>query len=85
MQPAPLTPLVVQLAEEPTSGTGVVDVLLGVVELTAVFMGVALLLGVLLGAILVGLHKLRDRRPASTHASEDLANALNGQSAVGDQ
>lgn len=76
MQPEPLTPFVVRVVEEPTTGTGVVDVLLGIAGLIGVFMGVALAFGLLLGAVLVGIKKLSDRRPRATHASEDLASVL---------
>jgi len=76
VQPSPLTPLVVRIVEEPTPGTGVVDVLLGVLGLTGVLIAGSLVFGVLLGVVLVGIKKLRENRPVPTHASEDFYAAL---------
>lgn len=76
VQPAPLTPLVVRIAEEPTVGTGVVDVLLGVLGLTGVLIAGSVVFGVLLGVVLVALTKLREHRPTPTHASQDFYAAL---------
>ena len=57
MQPA--QPIVVRVFEEPVKSTGVADILVGALGLTGVMLLAALLLGAFLGALLIGIKKLR--------------------------
>ncbi len=75
-QPVPLT--IVRVIEEPTTGTDVVDVLLGIVALTGYLVVGFITLGLLTGAVLVIITKLKARKPRETHASEDFYAALHG-------
>jgi hypothetical protein len=52
-------PIVVRVMEEPVKSTGVSDILVGALGLTGVMLMAALLLGVLLGGLLIGIKKLR--------------------------
>ena len=52
-------PIVVRVIEEPVKSTGVADILVGALGLTGVMLSAALLLGALLGALLIGVKKLR--------------------------
>jgi hypothetical protein len=54
-------PIVVRVIEEPVKSTGVADILIGALGLTGVMLLAALLLGALLGAILIGIKRLRAR------------------------
>jgi hypothetical protein len=57
----PAQPIVVRVLEEPVKSTGVADVIVGALGLTGVMLLAALLLGAFLGAILIGIKKLRAR------------------------
>jgi hypothetical protein len=57
----PVNPIVVRVVEEPVETTGVADILIGAIGLTGVMLVSALVLGVLLGAILIGIKRLRAR------------------------
>ena len=57
MQSAP--PIVVRVLEEPVKSTGVSDILIGALGLTGVMLLAALLLGLALGGLLIGVKKLR--------------------------
>jgi hypothetical protein len=52
-------PIVVRVIEEPVKSTGVSDILIGALGLTGVMLLAALLLGLVLGGILIGIKKLR--------------------------
>jgi hypothetical protein len=55
-------PIVVQVVgDEPVESTTAADVLIGAIGLTGVLILVALLLGAVLGAVLIGFKKLRAR------------------------
>jgi hypothetical protein len=55
-------PIVVQVVgDEPVESTTAADVLIGAIGLTGVLLLVALLLGAVLGAVLIGFKKLRAR------------------------
>jgi hypothetical protein len=58
---APGPPIIVRLAEEPVRGFGLGDVLMGALGVTGVMLLGALVLGLLLGGAIIGLHKLRRR------------------------
>jgi hypothetical protein len=55
----PAQPIVVRVLEEPVKSTGVADVIVGALGLTGVMLLAALLLGAFLGALLIGIKKLR--------------------------
>jgi hypothetical protein len=55
----PSNPIVVRVIEEPVETTGLSDVLIGALGLTGVMLLAALLLGVVLGGILIGVKKFR--------------------------
>ena len=55
----PANPIVVRVVEEPVETTGLSDVLIGALGLTGVMLLAALLLGVVLGGVLIGVKKLR--------------------------
>jgi hypothetical protein len=52
-------PIVVRVLEEPVKSTGVADILVGALGLTGMMLLAALLLGAFLGAVLIGVKKLR--------------------------
>ena len=52
-------PIVVRVFDEPVKSTGVADVIVGALGLTGVMLLAALLLGAFLGAVLIGVMKLR--------------------------
>ena len=54
-------PIVVRVVETPAQETTVGDVLIGSIGLTGVLLVIALVLGGLLGAILIGIKRLRAR------------------------
>lgn len=62
----PVNPIVVRVIEEPVETTGVADILIGAIGLTGVMLMSALVLGVLLGAILIGIKRLRARYEPDT-------------------
>ena len=55
------SPVMVRVVEEPVQSTTVADVLIGAIGLTGVLILVAVLLGAILGALLIGVRKLRER------------------------
>jgi hypothetical protein len=55
----PANPIVVRVIEEPVESTGVSDILIGALGLTGVLLLAALLLGLVLGGILIGVKHLR--------------------------
>ncbi len=59
MQPS--DPILVRVVEEPVETTGVADILMGALGLTGVMLLAALLLGALLGALLIGIKRVRAR------------------------
>jgi uncharacterized membrane protein len=54
-------PIIVRVIEEPEKSTTVVDVLVGSLGLTSVMLLAALVLGLILGGILIGVKLLRAR------------------------
>ena len=54
-------PIVVRVVEPPVESTTIADVLVGALGLTGVLLLAALVLGGILGAILIGLKRLRER------------------------
>jgi len=54
-------PIVVHVIETPAESTTAADVLLGAIGLTGVLILVALVLGGVLGAVLIGIKRLRVR------------------------
>ena len=52
-------PIVVRVLEEPVKSTGVADILIGALGLTGAMLLAALLLGLALGGLLIGVKKLR--------------------------
>ncbi len=52
-------PIVVRVIEEPVKSTGIGDVILGALGLTGALLLAALVFGVLLGAALIGIKRLR--------------------------
>jgi hypothetical protein len=54
-------PVIVRIIEPPVESTTVVDVLVGSIGLTAVLLLTALVLGALLGGLLIGVRKFRER------------------------
>ena len=54
-------PIVVRVVEQPVESTTISDVLIGALGLTGALLLAAALLGVLLGGILIGVKKLRER------------------------
>jgi hypothetical protein len=55
------TPVMVRVVEAPTPSTTVADVLIGAIGLTGVLAIAAVLLGALLGSILIGVKKYREK------------------------
>jgi hypothetical protein len=49
------TPIIVRVIDQPVESTTIVDVLIGAIGLTGVLVIAAVLLGLLLGGILIGL------------------------------
>ena len=54
-------PIVVRVMEKPVESTTAADVLIGAIGLTGVLVLVALVLGGVLGAVLIGIKRLRAR------------------------
>jgi hypothetical protein len=54
-------PVMVRVVEQPVESTSVADVLIGAFGLTGALILVALVLGALFGALLIGVKKLRAR------------------------
>ena len=61
VQPEPVTPLVYEVVEATTEQTTVIDVVLGAFSIVGVLGLVAVLLGVSLAGLLIGVRKLRGR------------------------
>ncbi len=57
MQPS--NPIVVRVVEEPVETTGVTDILIGALGLTGVMLLAALVLGIVLGGVLIGIKRVR--------------------------
>jgi hypothetical protein len=57
----PSNPIVVRVVEEPVETTGVTDILIGALGLTGVMLLAALLLGIALGVVLIGIKRVRAR------------------------
>jgi ABC-type dipeptide/oligopeptide/nickel transport system permease component len=53
--------VMVRVVEEPVQSTTVADVIVGAIGLTGVLVLVALLLGGILGGLLIGIKKMRER------------------------
>jgi ABC-type dipeptide/oligopeptide/nickel transport system permease component len=53
--------VMVRVVQEPIEETTVADVLLGAIGLTGVLIVIALLLGALFGAVLIGIKKAREK------------------------
>jgi hypothetical protein len=64
----PYTPIVVQVAEEPTRETTVADILLGAVGFVGVVLLAALVVGIVAGAVFYYLRKVRSGRAAGAPA-----------------
>lgn len=56
-----LQPVMVRFVEQPVESTTAADVLIGSIGLTGVLTAGAILLGALLGGILIGIKKLREK------------------------
>lgn len=54
-------PIVVRVVEPPVESTTIADVLVGALGLTGVLLLAALVLGGILGAVLIGVKRLRER------------------------
>jgi len=54
-------PVIVRLVEQPVQDTSVGDVIIGAIGLTGLLLITAALLGLLLGAVLISVKKLRAR------------------------
>jgi hypothetical protein len=65
-------PVMVRVVEEPTQSTTVADVLIGAIGLTGVLVIAAVLLGALLGCILIGVKKYREKHGDAVPDSEAL-------------
>ena len=61
VQPQPVTPLVYEVVESTTEQTTVVDVVLGAFSVVGMLGFVAVLLGLSLAGILIGMRKLHGR------------------------
>ena len=61
IQPQPVTPLIYELVDPTTEQTTVADVVLGAFSVVGVLGLVAILLGVSLAGLLIGMRKLRAR------------------------
>jgi hypothetical protein len=57
----PPSPIIVSVVEQPAQGTTVADVLIGALGLTGALLLAAVLLGLALGGILIGIKLLRAR------------------------
>lgn len=68
MIPQPYTPIVVQVAEEPTRETTVADILLGAVGFVGVVLLAALVVGIVAGAAFYYVRKIRSGRVAGAPA-----------------
>ena len=55
------SPVMVRVVEQPVPSTTVADVLIGAIGLTGVLILCAVLLGVSLGAVLIGVKKFREK------------------------
>ena len=65
----PITPVIVRVIEQPTPETTVADVLLEAVGLTGVFVLVAILAGLIVGGVLIGLKMFRPDNSFNGRAS----------------
>ena len=54
-------PMIVRVVEQPVQDTSVADVIIGAIGLTGFLLLTAAVLGLVLGAILIGVKKLRAR------------------------
>ena len=59
MRGQPTSPIIIQLPDGPTPETGVAEVLIGALGLTGVFIVGTIIAGIVIGALLFGLRKLR--------------------------
>ena len=57
------TPIIIQLPDGPTSETGVADVLIQAAGVTGLFIVGTILFGITIGALLIGLRRLRSADP----------------------
>ena len=57
----PSNPIMVRVAEQPVESTTVTDILVGSLGLTGALLLAALVLGLVLGAVLIGVKILRSR------------------------
>ena len=72
MQGQPTEPIIVKIIEPPESAlTDLADVLLGSLGLTGVIVLLAVLLGLVLGGVLIGFRRLRDRNNPKAGPGED--------------
>ena len=55
----PSNPIVVRVVEERVETTGVTDILIGALGLTGVMLLAALVLGIVLGGVLIGIKRVR--------------------------
>ncbi len=69
VQPQPVTPLVYEVVEPTTEQTSVIDVVLGAFSVVGVLGLVAVLLGLSLAGLLIGLRKLRGAGVEATAGS----------------
>lgn len=64
------SPVMVRVVEEPVRSATVADVLIGAIGLTGVLVVCAVLLGLALGGILIGIKKYRERHGLGIPDSE---------------
>jgi len=74
---AQITPFIVRVVEPPTKETTVADVLLGAVGLTGLILVSALLFGLLLGGVLVAMHRWRPSNRLNGQSAEEVSLRLN--------
>ena len=78
MQSQPITPFVYQVVEPTTAPTTVVDVLLGAVAVSGALAVVALVLGIGLAGLLVGIRRLRRQDGLASGGGSSLRLGLGG-------
>jgi hypothetical protein len=64
-------PIIVRVVEQPVQDTSVADVIIGAIGLTGFLLLAAALLGLALGAFLIGVKKLRARYGVEQEADPD--------------
>lgn len=78
MQSQPITPFVYEIVEPTTAPTTVVDVLLGAVAVAGALALVAVVLGIGLAGLLLGIRRLRRRDGLTSGGGSSLRLGLGG-------